>query len=163
LLDEKGFPYLVLEAKSEDKDPLNGKEQARRYAQSLNVRFVILSNGNIHYFWDLDRGNPQIITVFPTQESLKHFELFKPDPAKLADEKLTADYIALTQNPTYQKDPRWNDDKKSELVKEYDLKFLRPYQLKAIEALQTWASSGKDRSFFHASSIQEFVLIQKRI
>ena len=117
LLDEKGFPYLVLEAKSEDKGPLNGKEQARRYAQSLNVRFVILSNGNIHYFWDLDRGNPQIITVFPTQESLKHFELFKPDPAKLADEKLTADYIALTQNPTYQKDPRWNDDKKSELVK----------------------------------------------
>lgn len=152
LLDEKGFPYLVLEAKSEDKDPLNGKEQARRYAQSLNVRFVILSNGNIHYFWDLERGNPQIITVFPTQESLKHFELFKPDPAKLADEKLTADYIALTQNPTYQKDPRWNDDKKSELVKEYDLKFLRPYQLKAIEALQGWASSGKDRYLFEMAT-----------
>ncbi|MCR4334729.1 MAG: DEAD/DEAH box helicase family protein [Patescibacteria group bacterium] len=152
LLDEKGFPYLVLEAKSEDKDPLNGKEQARRYAQSLNVRFVILSNGNIHYFWDLERGNPQIITVFPAQESLKHFESFKPDPAKLADEKLTADYIALTQNPTYQKDPRWNDDKKSELVKEYDLKFLRPYQLKAIEALQTWASGGKDRYLFEMAT-----------
>ena len=152
LLDEKGFPYLVLEAKSEDKDPLNGKEQARRYAQSMNVRFIILSNGNIHYFWDLERGNPQIITVFPTQESLKHFELFKPDSAKLADEKLTADYIALTQNPTYQKDPRWNDDKKSELVKEYDLKFLRPYQLKAIEALQGWASSGKDRYLFEMAT-----------
>lgn len=152
LLDEKGFPYLVLEAKSEEKDPLNGKEQARRYAQSLNVRFVILSNGNIHYFWDLERGNPQIITVFPTQESLKHFEAFKPDPKKLADEKLTADYIALTQNPTYQKDPRWNDDKKSELVKEYDLKFLRPYQLKAIEALQGWASSGKDRYLFEMAT-----------
>lgn len=152
LLDEKGFPYLVLEAKSEDKDPMNGKEQARRYAQSLNVRFVILSNGNIHYFWDLERGNPQIITVFPTQESLKHFEAFKPDPKKLADEKLTADYIALTQNPTYQKDPRWNDDKKSELVKEYDLKFLRPYQLKAIETLQTWASNGKDRYLFEMAT-----------
>jgi type I restriction enzyme R subunit len=37
LLDEKGFPYVVLEAKSEDRDPLDGKEQARRYAQSLNV------------------------------------------------------------------------------------------------------------------------------
>src|SRR5437867_2773928 len=55
LLDEKGFPDAVLEAKSEDKDPLDGKEQARRYAQSLNVRFVILSNGNLHYFWDLER------------------------------------------------------------------------------------------------------------
>lgn len=153
LLDEKGFPYLVLEAKSEEKDPLNGKEQARRYAQSLNVRFIILSNGNIHYFWDLERGNPQIITVFPTQESLKHFESFKPDPSKLADEKLTSDYITLTQNPTYQNDPRWADEsKKSELVKEYDLKFLRPYQLKAIEALQGWASSGKDRYLFEMAT-----------
>lgn len=152
LLDERGFPCIVLEAKKEDKNPLDGKEQARRYAQSLNVRFVILSNGNIHYFWDLERGNPQIITVFPTQESLKHFEAFKPDPSKLADEKLTADYIALTQNPIYQKDPRWNDDKKSELIKEYDLKFLRPYQLKAIEALQNWASSGKDRYLFEMAT-----------
>jgi len=33
LLDDKGFPFVVLEAKSEDKDPLDGKEQARRYAQ----------------------------------------------------------------------------------------------------------------------------------
>jgi type I restriction enzyme R subunit len=33
-----------LEAKSEDKDPLVGKEQARKYANSLNVRFIILSN-----------------------------------------------------------------------------------------------------------------------
>ena len=33
LLDDKGFPCAVLEAKSEDKDPLDGKEQARGYAQ----------------------------------------------------------------------------------------------------------------------------------
>ena len=29
LLDAKGFPFIVLEAKSEDKNPLVGKEQAR--------------------------------------------------------------------------------------------------------------------------------------
>ena len=56
LLDDRGFPLVVLEAKSEDKDPLVGKEQARRYARSLNCRFVIMSNGNLHYFWDLDLG-----------------------------------------------------------------------------------------------------------
>jgi type I site-specific restriction endonuclease len=44
----------VLEAKAEDKNPLVGKEQARKYAKSQNCRFVILSNGNLHYFWDLD-------------------------------------------------------------------------------------------------------------
>ena len=56
--------------KSEDKNPLVGKEQARKYARSQNCRFVILSNGNLHYFWDLERGNPYIITSFPTPESV---------------------------------------------------------------------------------------------
>jgi type I site-specific restriction endonuclease len=57
LLNEKGFPFIVLEAKGEDKEPLAAKEQARRYARAQNCRFVILSNGNLHYFWDLERGN----------------------------------------------------------------------------------------------------------
>src|SRR5690606_36650259 len=70
LLDAKGFPLLVLEAKCEDKRPLVGKEQARKYAQSQNCRFVILSNGNLHYFWDLQRGNPYLITSFPTPASV---------------------------------------------------------------------------------------------
>lgn len=70
LLDEQGFPIVVLEAKREDKNPLDGKEQARKYAKSLNVRFIILSNGNLHYFWDIETGNPHIITAFPTYESL---------------------------------------------------------------------------------------------
>ena len=43
LLDDKGFPLIVLEAKSEDKNPLVGKEQARKYAKAQNCRFVILS------------------------------------------------------------------------------------------------------------------------
>ena len=58
LLDEQGYPLVVLEAKAEDKNPLIGKEQARKYAKSQNCRFVILSNGNLHYFWDLEQGNP---------------------------------------------------------------------------------------------------------
>lgn len=40
LLDEAGFPIVVLEAKSEDKNPLVGKEQARKYAKSQNCRFA---------------------------------------------------------------------------------------------------------------------------
>ena len=70
LLDDYAFPVVVLEAKSEDKSPLDGKEQARKYAQSQNVRFVILTNGNLHYFWDLQHGNPNVITKFPTLDML---------------------------------------------------------------------------------------------
>ena len=50
LLDDKGFPFIVLEAKKEEINHLFAKEQARKYAQSQNCRFVILSNGNLHYF-----------------------------------------------------------------------------------------------------------------
>ena len=32
LLDDNGFPIIVLEAKAGDKDPLDGKEEAREYA-----------------------------------------------------------------------------------------------------------------------------------
>ena len=65
LLDEKGFPLVVLEAKSEDKEPLVGKEQARTYAKSLKCRFVILSNGNLHYFWDCNEVTPTRSRHFP--------------------------------------------------------------------------------------------------
>jgi len=84
LLDARGFPLLILEAKAESKDPLIGKEQARRYAKSQNCRFVILSNGNLHYFWDLERGNPHIITAFPTPESVTNHAKVPPNPSRLA-------------------------------------------------------------------------------
>ena len=71
LLDENKYPLAVLEAKRESKNPLDGKEQARKYADRLNARFVILSNSCVHYFWDLKTGHPEIITEFLRQESLK--------------------------------------------------------------------------------------------
>jgi len=142
-----------LEAKSEDKDPLDGKEQARRYAQSQNARFIILSNGNLHYFWDLERGNPTVITTFPTYESLKHLESFKPSFSTLSEEKIESDYIVQTQNPNYQKDPRWIDEtQRAAFIKEQDLKFLRPYQLASIYALQNSAKKGNDRYLFEMAT-----------
>jgi type I restriction enzyme R subunit len=137
LLDAHGFPLAVLEAKSEKFDPLVGKEQAREYARSQNARFVILSNGNLHYFWDLEQGNPILITEFPTAESLRHFQAFKPNPEALINEKVGDDYIAITQNPNYRNDSRWNDSgQRDDFIKDTELKFLRPFQLRAIGALQ---------------------------
>jgi type I restriction enzyme, R subunit len=86
LLDDKGFPFIVLEAKAEDKHALAGKEQARRYAQSQHCRFIILSNGNSHYLWDLQRGSPVPIHTFPSLESFEGFASFQPNPAGLTRE-----------------------------------------------------------------------------
>ena len=49
LLDEYQNPLVVIEAKSEKTEPLAAKEQARKYAIEKKVKFIILSNGNIHY------------------------------------------------------------------------------------------------------------------
>ena len=153
LLDERCFPIAVLEAKSEKFDPLVGKEQARKYARSQNVRFVILSNGNLHYFWDLEQGNPVLITELPTAESLGHFHAFKPNPEALVNEKVEADYIAITQNPNYRNDPRWNDStQRDAFIKDADLKFLRPYQLRAIAALQGSVRKGQTRFLFEMAT-----------
>ncbi len=153
LLDEDGFPFVVLEAKKEDKNPLDGKEQARAYANSENIRFVILSNGNVHYFWDLYRGNPEIITEFPTLESLKHRLDYQPDPRSLYDEKVTEDYIAVSQDATYKNDPRWiNPDKRAAFIEEKGLNFLRYYQLNAVKALQEAVRKGNDRFLFEMAT-----------
>ncbi len=153
LLDERGFPVAVLEAKSENFDPLVGKEQARKYAHSQNARFVILSNGSLHYFWDLEQSNPVLITEFPTPESLDHFHAFKPNTDALINEKVESNYIAITQSPNYCNDPRWSNLAEREaFLKDTELKFLRPYQLRAIEALQGAVKKNQSRFLFEMAT-----------
>ncbi len=110
LLDAKGFPLIVLEAKAENKNPLVGKEQARKYARAQNCRFVILSNGNLHYFWDLERGNPYLITSFPTPESVIGYHKVTPSPPRLIAEQVGDDYIVLTQRPNYLAEAGWRNE-----------------------------------------------------
>ena len=153
LLDARGFPLLVLEAKAEGKNPLVGKEQARRYARAQNCRFVILSNGNLHYFWDLARGNPHVITAFPTPESVTGYQKTTPNPARLTEEQVGDDYIALTQRPTYAAEAGWkNEAERPAYVAANRLRFLRPYQLRAIHALQRAVGEGKDRFLFEMAT-----------
>ena len=153
LLDEKGFPFVVLEAKREEKDPLLGKEQARTYAKNQNVRFVILSNGNLHYFWDIESGNPTVITSFPTAESLHHLSTFKPDAKALIAEKIGADYVAQTQMPGYAADPRYQSEaERKQYITDNGLRFLRPYQVDAIKALQAAAKKGQNRFLFEMAT-----------
>ncbi len=153
LLDTKGFPYIVLEAKSEDKNPLVGKEQARKYARSQNCRFVILSNGNLHYFWDLERGNPYVITSFPTPESVSGYRKVAPNPQRLIGEQVGEDFIVLTQRPNYASEAAWkNEAERPGFIQANKLRFLRVYQLRAIHALQRAVQDGGDRFLFEMAT-----------
>ena len=153
LLDAKGFPLLVLEAKAEDKNPLIGKEQARKYALSQNCRFVILSNGNLHYFWDLERGNPYVITSYPTPNSISGYRQLAPNPQRLIAEQVGDDYIVLTQRPNYQVAAGWkNEAERPAYVQANKLCFLRAYQCKAVQCLQSAVQDGKDRFLFEMAT-----------
>jgi len=153
LLDKKGFPLIVLEAKSEDKHALAGKEQARKYAHAQHCRFIIISNGNSHYFWDTQRGNPQPITKFPSPDSFESYSKFTPNPQNLAREVIDKDYIVSTQKPDYKTDPSWiSESTREQFIYNNGLRFLRDYQLKAIKSIQENVKKGKDRFLFEMAT-----------
>lgn len=153
LIDDKGFPLVVLEAKSESKNPLVGKEQARKYAKSQNCRFVILSNGNLHYLWDLIQGNPQLITAFPAPDALKGYAHFQPDPGRLVAENVQLDYIARTQMPLYAAEAGWKDEAlRDEFVQKHRLRFMRGYQQRAAQAIQLAVKNGATRFLFEMAT-----------
>ena len=130
LQDPHGYPFTVLEAKNSDKDPLDGKEQARGYAEKLKARFIILSNGDLHYLWDLNAGNPVPIMEMPTQESLQRRSVLRMQPSNFSAESIGADYIARTQGENTPPERRRN---------------LRDYQLRAVCAVQNAAAGGETR------------------
>ena len=145
LKDSADFPICVIEAKNELRSPLEGKEQARRYATALNCRFVILSNGVNHFFWDIEQGDPTLIEQFHT---LNRLELIKNqfNPDREDSEDICEDYIAQIQNPGFQNDPDYlNERTRSEFLQRNKLRLLRDYQLDAVHAIQDGVKSGKDR------------------
>lgn len=146
LLDDRERPIAVLEAKSEKKNPLDGKEQARQYAKAQKCRFVILSNGNHHYFWDIQSGNPNPVAVLPSLAMLVERLGFEPNTRSLSSEAIESDYIVKTQYPDYAKDPGYiNEQTRGKVITERKLRFLRAYQIAAIRAIQASVSEGRDR------------------
>lgn len=153
LLDKDGRALVVVEAKKESIDPLSAKEQARNYARNTGARFVILSNGNIHYFWDTKHGNPDTISRFPTQDSITQYEKYTPNPEELAQTLVDENYVIATQMPTYSSDPIFQNEKtRDEFLKNNNLKQLRPYQVQAIKTLQESAKDGKQRFLFEMAT-----------
>lgn len=146
LTDENQNPLIVLEAKKGSMNPLAGKEQARNYARAQKVKFVILSNGTLHYLWNIEEGNPEKIQTFPSPSSIKQYYSYTPNPYKIVTEEVDDDYVVLTQLPNYKQQPEFHDEKKKkELIFNLKLRFLRYYQVEAVKAVQKAVGEGKKR------------------
>lgn len=154
LLGEDGRVVAVVEAKAEQLNPLVGKEQARAYAYKQNARFCILSNGNQHYLWDTWLGNPKVVTKFPRLEEIEDFSDFQPLAKNITNQTVERDFIAVTQKPDYAADPRWKDEaQREQYIEENKLKFLRPFQLRAVQRIQEEINkNGKDRFLFEMAT-----------
>lgn len=153
LLDRDKRPLVVVEAKRESIDPLSAKEQARNYARNVGARFIILTNGNIHYFWDTKHGNPDTISRFPTPDSITQFEQYEPNPTELANTVVDENYIIETQDPSFAKDPDFIDpDKRRAYLSRNSLRQMRPYQVQAIQSIQQATRDGAQRYLFEMAT-----------
>lgn len=154
LVDSNNKPICVLEAKKESLHPLVAKEQARKYANTVGAQFIILSNGIVHYLWDLKRGNPKPIYKFPSPNEIGAIKEWNPDRNSLVTESVGIDYIVTVQMPDYAQRPGWNGSiaTSKDFIWTNGLRFLRPYQLNAILRLQEAVSEGKDRFLFEMAT-----------
>ncbi len=142
LLDTSGRPVAVVEAKSEKINPLVAKEQARDYALNLRVRYVFLSNGLVHYFWDLLQGNPTRISHFLSFEQLGIASAWVPDPQAFVSTVVDENYIAVSQDPLWL---RYSPDEKKNAIVNKKIKLLRDYQVEAVKVLQRAYNNNKNR------------------
>ena len=97
LKDTLGRVLCVLEAKREDLDPYDAKEQARGYAENLKAPFVLLSNGREHWFWNYERAEQRDayrIERFPSREDLERVKLKNLQPPRpLETEVIGPEYL----------------------------------------------------------------------
>lgn len=97
LKDSLGRVLCVLEAKREDIDPYDAKEQARGYAENLKAPLIILSNGREHWFWNYERADQRDayrIERLPSRDDLERVRLKNLQPPRpLQTEVVRPEYL----------------------------------------------------------------------
>ena len=117
LFGNDGAAAAVLEAKRAEVPSLSGKEQAREYANSIGVRHVFLSNGELHYHWVTDSGNPFRVMALPRLDELDKIS----HPAGV------------------DRSPLWDTPVDENFLR---TRTMRDYQLNAVKAVQDAARAG---------------------
>lgn len=149
LLSIDGRAVAVVEAKRESIDPLTAKEQARAYAENLNANHIFLSNGLVHWYWNLRQGNPVKVSRFLPLGQLGKAAEWRPDAARLASIAVDENYIAVSQDSGWL---GYSSQDRGTIQINKKIRLLRDYQLDGIRALQQAAAGGKDRFLFEMAT-----------
>lgn len=76
LLDSKGMPLAIVEAKKTSKDSILGQRQAEGYVEDIKEQtgkdvFIFLTNGYDIWFWNKPFENPRMVKGFHDRNSLE--------------------------------------------------------------------------------------------
>lgn len=166
LKDSLGRVLSVLEAKREELDPYDAKEQARGYAENLNAPFIILSNGREHWFWNFERADQRDayrIERLPSREDLERLRLKNLQPPRpLASEVITPNYLREQRSdPTLR---RYQIRAMDEIARLYDEKRLRKFLLEmATGTGKTLLCAALIRRFLTTRNAERVLFIVDRI
>lgn len=134
LKDTRTRPLAVIEAKRFSIDPYTGKAKARAYAETLGAPFVILSNGQEHYFWDYTDGDARPIMGMPSQVDLERRANLKLHRRGSFQESIAA--VPYPSRFTF----------RGEEIE------ARPYQLDCLKKADTTLIAGRRRMLFEMAT-----------
>jgi len=134
LKDSRTRPIAVVEAKRFSIDPYTAKEQAKDYAILRSAPFVILSNGQEHYFWDYADGDARPVMGLPTRADLERRSNLKNHRRGDISESIQA--VPYPERFTF----------KGEEVE------VRPYQTECMKKADNAIISGRRRMLFEMAT-----------
>ena len=122
LMDRRGRPLAIIEAKRNAIQPYTAKQQALPYAKAIDAPFIFLTNGEIIYFWDYQNDDARIVNSFYSRRDLE----------RLVEMRATRKALATIEIPEY-------------YIRQGETRQVRPYQREAMKALDHAVELGKRR------------------
>jgi len=122
LLDRRGRPLAIVEAKRSAIEPYTAKQQALPYAKKIGSPFIFLTNGELIYFWDYVNDDARIVNSFFSRRDLE----------RLVEMRTTRKPLATIEIPDY-------------YLRQGETRQVRPYQRDTMQALDHAVELGKRR------------------
>ncbi len=122
LIDQRGRPLAVVEAKRSAIEPYAAKQQALPYAKQIGSPFIFLTNGDLIYFWDYGNDDARIVNSFFSRRDLE----------RLVEMRTTRRPLASIEIPEY-------------YIRQGETRQVRPYQRETMQALDHAVELGKHR------------------
>lgn len=146
LLDVYNRPLAVIEAKKKDYPLRSAKAQAMEYATRLGVNYFYLSNGEEHFFCNVQDGVLHQVDSFLCQEELIALNEKSDIRKNLWEETCDDTLLAEIKVPNIKNNVKFKDDElRDDFLKDSKIKLLRDYQVDAVNAILESAKQGNSR------------------